>query len=79
MNHWDERVVRASRDRQALREKFPAEFRGGARCGFLRKDYPEGFHTWSIERCNAWWAGWNQGYTDREKLIKEQDKRAQND
>jgi hypothetical protein len=63
----------------ALRDKFPSEFKDGARCGFSRKyegprepgGYPKNFHSWPIERRNAWWAGWNKGYSDRERIEQE--------
>jgi hypothetical protein len=57
-------------------ERLPAEFRDGARCGFLQREegprdpggYPRGFHRWPLERRNAWFAGFNVGYHDRLRL-----------
>jgi hypothetical protein len=54
-------------------ERFPVEFRDGARCGFLQRQegprepggYPRGFHRWPLERRNAWFAGFNVGFHDR--------------
>ena len=59
-----------------LREQWPAEYRDGARCGFLQKydgrrdcgGYPPGFARWSLERRNAWFAGFNCGFHDRLRL-----------
>jgi hypothetical protein len=63
---------------KSLQDKWPAEFRDGARCGFLqRRDslygpcgYPAGFAHWQLERRNAWFAGFNIGYHDRSRLSK---------
>lgn len=56
-----------------LKAKFPAEFRDGARTAFLGKGdgqrdkggYPLGFHSWPLERRNAWFAGFNHGILER--------------
>jgi hypothetical protein len=61
-----------------LREKWPPEFRDGARCGFLQRHegvgnpggYPPGFDHWQLERRNAWFAGFNVGFHDRLRLSK---------
>jgi hypothetical protein len=61
-----------------LREKWPPEFRDGARCGFTKghegpRDpggYPQGFQRWPLERRNAWFAGFNVGSRDRSRLSK---------
>ena len=61
-----------------LQDKWPSEFRDGARCGFLQlhegpRDpggYPPGFHHWQLERRNAWFAGFNVGFHDRSRLSK---------
>jgi hypothetical protein len=58
---------------QAIRERWPDEFKDGARCAFLRRfdgrreagGYPLGFHSWPLERRNAWFAGFNRGLCDR--------------
>jgi hypothetical protein len=60
-----------------LRQRWPDEFRDGARCGlFLRFDgarekggYPGGFHFWVLERRNAWFAGFSRGFHDRLHLF----------
>jgi hypothetical protein len=28
--------------------------------------YPVGFHTWELERRNAWWCAWNLGAVERD-------------
>jgi hypothetical protein len=56
-----------------LRERWPDEYRDGARCAFLLKfdgdrergGYPRGFQAWPLERRNAWFAGFNRGFHDR--------------
>jgi hypothetical protein len=65
---------------QAIRERWPHEFRDGARCGFLQRydgnrergGYPLGFHRWPLERRNAWYAGFNRGFCDRLRLANEE-------
>lgn len=55
--------------RRALRERHPDAFDAGARRGFAMKlgtdtepgGYPKGFHMWSPDRRNAYFAGWNLG------------------
>jgi hypothetical protein len=52
---------KAELEREALRSRWPDEFRDGARCGLLREypgdrergGYPRGFHQWPLERRNA--------------------------
>jgi hypothetical protein len=69
--------ARAERDLTSPRNKWPAEFRDGARCAFLRQfdgnrekgGYPLGFHRWPLDRRNAWFAGFNVGFHDRLKLM----------
>lgn len=56
---------------------FPDEFRHGFRAAFLQKSdepcdkggYPPGFHTWPLDRRNAWWCGFNSGLVAHSKLI----------
>jgi hypothetical protein len=60
----------------SLQNKWPAEFRDGARCAFLQQQEgprdaggcPQGFHRWPLERRNAWFAGFNVGFHDRLRL-----------
>ena len=60
-----------------LRQRWPDEFRDGARCAFLRRfdgarqegGYPLGFRRWPLERRNAWFAGFNRGFHDRLGLL----------
>jgi hypothetical protein len=62
-----------------LRERWPDEWRDGARCAFLRRfdgerekgGYPKGFHQWPLDRRNAWCAGFNVGFHDRLRLARE--------
>jgi hypothetical protein len=62
-----------------LRERWPVEYRDGARCGFLlrfdgerkRGGYPRGFDRWPVERKNAWFAGFNTGFHDRLRFARE--------
>lgn len=66
--------------REALRKRWPDEFRDAARCAFLRRfdhdrergGYPKGFHGWEIERRNSWFAGFNVGFHDRFRLAQEE-------
>jgi hypothetical protein len=66
-------------ERQALRERWSAEFNDGARCAFLqcfdgpreKGGYPLGFHSWPLQRRNAWFAGFNLGRCDRLRLEEE--------
>lgn len=75
----------AEADRAAIRARWPAELDDGARCGFLQKfdgqrepgGYPRGFHTWPLERRNAWYAGLNKGGVDRKAAAGKE--AAQND
>jgi hypothetical protein len=71
----------AGHDRQApsrasdhlLQERWPREWRDGARSAFLGQltgereqgGYPREFHAWSLDRRNAWFGGFNRGYHDR--------------
>jgi hypothetical protein len=67
----------ARNQRRALQRAWPAEFADGIRCGLLpgpdtapprdAGGYPQGFHGWPLERCNAWFAGFNFGYSERKK------------
>jgi hypothetical protein len=60
----------ARNERRRLRANWPDEYRDGARCGLTgeypgdrqRGGYPRGFHGWPLDRRNAWFAGFNQGY-----------------
>ena len=65
---------RTQRYRAELRAKFPAEFEHGYRTGYLGENQPPcdaagymiGHHTWPLVRKNAWFAGFNLGYVERE-------------
>ncbi len=61
-----DRIVAAERERERIRLAFPVEFADGAKRAFTGdKLYPAGFQTWSLDRRNAWFAGFNKGYCDR--------------
>lgn len=65
--------MNVEREIEALRARWPDEFRDGARVGFLRRfngareagGFPAGFHAWPLERKNAWYSGHNVGRLDR--------------
>lgn len=62
-------MSQANAEREAIRARWPAEWRDGARCGLSQKyegprergGYPIGFHGWPLDRRNAWHAGFNYG------------------
>ena len=64
---------------QAIRERWPDEFKDGARCAFLRRfdgkrepgGYPLGFHRWPLERRNSWFCGFNFGRPERQRALME--------
>jgi hypothetical protein len=61
-----------------LTQRWPDEFRDGARFAFLRRfdgtrqegGYPSRFQYWPLERRNAWFAGFNRGFHDRLDLLQ---------
>lgn len=61
--------ARADAEVEQLRSKWPEEWATGARTGFEGESdgasYPQGFHTWPLDRRNAWFAGFVRGYLDR--------------
>jgi hypothetical protein len=55
-------------ERARIKHAYPEEFRDGARRAFNRvKRYPRGFVDWPHDRRNAWFAGFNVGYCDRQR------------
>ncbi|CAJ0854679.1 hypothetical protein AMST5_00763 [freshwater sediment metagenome] len=55
--------------REKIRAQFPDDYDAGARAGFTNSpDYPSGFHSWSLERRDAFFAGYNAGRCDRPKI-----------
>lgn len=66
----------AEAERAQLERAFPEAFHDGVRCGFLKTcpgerelgGYPRGFHAWPLEQRNAWFAGFNVGRVDRQRL-----------
>jgi hypothetical protein len=70
--NYDDQVAR-------LRQRWPDEFRDGARCAFLLRfdgdretgGYPRGFHRRPLERRDAWFGGFNVGFHDRLRLAQE--------
>jgi hypothetical protein len=67
-------------ERRRLRQRWPSEYRDGARCAFLQTypgprdagGYPKGFHCWPLDRRNAWFAGFNVGFHDRLRLVRKE-------
>jgi hypothetical protein len=65
----------AEQTRAGLCAKFPKEFERGYRYGVTggvqpecdAAGYPYGFREWSLDRRNAWWAGFNIGHVKRER------------
>ena len=76
MSGDDLKRERKEREIERLAERWPDEFRLGYRFGFRGKadqpcdagGYPPGLHSWPLDRRNAWWAGWNQGHVERDRL-----------
>ena len=70
---------KATAEAERLRSRWPAEFRDGARCAFLRRydgdrdegGYPAGYPAWPLDRRDAWCAGFNRGRVDRARLLRE--------
>ena len=66
-----------------LRDRCSAEFRDGTRCTFLQRyegdhdkgAYLRGFHDWPLDRRNAWFAGFNVGFHDRLRFVREEARR----
>ncbi len=62
--------------REETRARFTAEFDDGARVGFFGRTegpresggYPQGFQTWPPERRDAWFCGWNAGFSASKNL-----------
>jgi hypothetical protein len=58
----------ATEERERVKHAYPDEFRDGARRAFKGvKRYPRGFTDWPLDRRNAWFAGFNVGYCDRQR------------
>ncbi len=69
-------LSRADREIDALRDRWPDEFNDGLLCALTRYfpgserergGYPRGFHQWPLGQRNAWFAGFNVGYHNREE------------
>jgi hypothetical protein len=66
-------------EQTAIRARWQSEFDDGARAAYLLKfpgeresgGYPAGFHSWPLNRQNAWYAGFNRGFHDRVGLSRE--------
>lgn len=58
--------------RDELLKRYPAEFEHGYLSGFTgelqspcdQAGCPSGFHSWPLQRRNAWYAGWNLGNSE---------------
>ena len=69
-----ERLTRANEERDRIKAAYPAEFADGAKRGFKGdKLYPRRFHSWPLERRNAWFAGFNFGYCWRTRAERDGD------
>jgi hypothetical protein len=74
LNAYVQGSPKAEQIRAALCRRFPREFEHGYRTGYLGENQPPcdaagymiGHHTWPLVRKNAWFAGFNLGYTERE-------------
>jgi hypothetical protein len=72
--------MNAADEVEMIRKAWPAEFRDGARCGFLyrfdgereRGGYPRGFRAWELSQRNAWFAGFNVGFHDRIRFARKE-------
>jgi hypothetical protein len=78
----DPSVAQTEAKQARLKSLWPDEFRDGERCAFLRKfkgdrergGYPLGFHTWSLERKNSWYCGYNIGLIERQGAFIEMER-----
>jgi hypothetical protein len=61
--------LQAQAARAKYRERFPREFEHGFLSGFTGEfqRYPLGFHSWPLDRRNAWFCAWNAGNVEGEK------------
>lgn len=63
------------RARKGISDKFPDEYAAGVRdgvaCGL---DYPPGFIQWTVERRDAYFAGYNFGRCERLESEKKKEK-----
>jgi hypothetical protein len=71
------RRAAAEAERLALRALYPALFDDGERMGFRGQSdpgprepggYPKGFHQLPPDARNAWFAGWNAGRIERDRI-----------
>jgi hypothetical protein len=68
--------AKAKRIREHLLQRWPAEYEAGFAAGLGEKSegpldrggYPVGFHTWALDRRNAWWAGSTIGLVIRSRV-----------
>lgn len=79
MNAAPEKAAAADAERLRLKRAWPDEFADGERCAFHQRfdgerergGYPLGFHRWPLDRRNAWFAGFNLGRIERQRLLTE--------
>jgi hypothetical protein len=65
-------------ERVRLKRAWLDAFRDGERAALLQRHdgprepggYPKGFHRWPIEQRNSWFAGFNLGRLERQRLMK---------
>jgi hypothetical protein len=66
--------LKTTEAREKIRAQFPHDYDAGARAGFTKSpEYPSGFHSWSLERRDAFFAGYNAGRCDRLKINGQND------
>jgi hypothetical protein len=71
--------MNAPHEVKRLAGQWPDEFADGERCAFLGRyegkrqpgGYPTGFHGWSLDRRNGWYAGFNFGLLERQRALME--------
>jgi hypothetical protein len=68
-------AAEADAERVRLKCAWPEAFRDGVRAAFgvfppdrLPGGYPKGFHGWPLEQRNAYFSGFNFGFSDRRRL-----------
>ena len=64
--------------RDDLLKRYPLQFESGYLQGFTGEDataYPDGFHSWALERRNAFFAGWKHKGEARQRHHMERRRR----
>jgi hypothetical protein len=72
MTEPDQGRPSVAEERERIERDFPAEFADGRRRAFIgNKLYPRRFKDWPLDRRNAWFAGWNVGYLERKRTLRD--------